>query len=126
MTSHDCVATRNRRTSSDAPHGTFRKPFGSSAYAPAATARRAADGAPVRRPLRISDVAEPVLLPALAHARLVFGRRPHRRRKALAAPFGAALELPVAGGVDERAVPEAGAELRDVAVLERRARIDRR
>src|SRR5438309_6878188 len=73
-----------------------------------------------------SHVAEPELLPALAHARLVLRRRPHRRREALAAPLGAALELPVARGVEEHAVPEAGAELRDVAVLERRGRIDRR
>src|SRR6267143_6531062 len=73
-----------------------------------------------------SHVAEAVLLPALAHARLVLRCRPHRRRKALTAPLGAALALPVARGVEEHAVPEAGAELRDVAVLERRGRIDRR
>src|SRR5256886_11188678 len=73
-----------------------------------------------------SHVAEPVLLPALAHARLVLRRRPHRRRETLAAPLRAFFELPVARGVDEHAVPEPGAELRNVAVLQRRGGIDRR
>src|SRR2546426_12585635 len=56
-----------------------------------------------------SEVSEPQLLPALAHARLVLGRRAHRGREALAAPRLAALERPVAGGVDQYPVPETGA-----------------
>src|SRR2546422_10541068 len=73
-----------------------------------------------------SEVAEPQLLPALAHPRLVLGRGTHGRREALAAPCLAALELPRARGADQHPVPEAGPELRDVPPLERRARIERR
>src|SRR5437870_7452542 len=74
----------------------------------------------------ISEVAEPELLPSLAHSRLVVGRRTHGGWEPLAAPFGPALQLPRAGRVDQHAIPESGAELRDVPVFHRRARIDRR
>src|SRR3989442_3251674 len=72
------------------------------------------------------QIAQAVLGPALAHARLVLGRRPHGRREALVVPLGSPWEPPRARGVDEHAGPEAGADLVDVAVLERRAGIDRR
>src|SRR5215510_13893983 len=73
-----------------------------------------------------SEVSEPELFPARAHPRLVLGRRAHRGREALAAPLGAPLELPGAGRIDQHAIPEPGAEPRNVAVLHRRARIDGR
>src|SRR5262249_35560214 len=93
-------------------------------------ARSTRRGAPLvraaeRRPSG-SEVAEPVLLPAGADAGLVVGGGPHGGREALAAPFGAAFELPRAGGVDEHAVPEPGAEAGHVAVGQGRARIDGR
>src|ERR687897_3783771 len=72
------------------------------------------------------EVTEPVLVPAVAHARFVLRRWPDRRREPLAVPLLALRELPVPGGVEQHAVPEAAAELRDVAVLHRRRRIDRR
>src|SRR5262245_60163332 len=74
----------------------------------------------------ISEIAEPELLPSGAYSRLVLRGRAHGRREVLAAPLLAALELPRAGRVDQDAVPEPGSELRHVAVLERRARVDRR
>src|SRR5207247_9048459 len=72
------------------------------------------------------QVAQAAPLPALPHARLVRGRRPHGRREALAAPLGAALELPRARRVDQDAVPQTRAEAAHVAVVERRAGIDGR
>src|SRR5687767_4591336 len=72
------------------------------------------------------QVSEAVFVPAGPHLRFVFRRRPHGRREALAVPFLALRELPVPRGVEEHAVPEAGAELRDVAILHRSGRIDRR
>src|SRR5262245_4615137 len=68
---------------------------------------------------------EPVFLPALQHQRLVLGRGRDRRREALVVPLRTALEIPVAGGVDQHAIPDAGAELVDVALLKRRRRIER-
>src|SRR5262245_51881415 len=73
-----------------------------------------------------SQIAKPIVRPALAHASLVLGSRPHRWRKALATPFRPARILPRARGIDEHAIPQSGAELRDVAVLHGRAGIDGR
>src|SRR2546427_10099372 len=73
-----------------------------------------------------SEIIEPELLPARAHTRLVLGGRADGGREVLPAPLRAPLELPRARRVDQDSVPEPGAELRDVAVLEGRARIDRR
>src|SRR3989475_12751616 len=73
-----------------------------------------------------SEIIAPELLPALAHTRLVLGGRADGGREALPAPLRAPLELPRARRVDQDSVPEPGAELRDVPVLERRARVDRR
>src|SRR5262249_17150640 len=71
-------------------------------------------------------VAEPVLRPAGLDACLVVWRRPHRGRKALAAPLGPTGVLPGAGGVDQHPVPKPRAELRHVAIFQRRAGIDGR
>src|SRR5262249_3903674 len=72
-----------------------------------------------------SQVAEAVLVPPLAHARLVLGRRAYGRRKALVPPFGASIELPRAGGIDQDAVPQARAEAAHVAVVVWGAGVDR-
>src|SRR6266478_4889642 len=74
----------------------------------------------------ISEVAEPELLPALAHPRFVVGRRADRRREPLATPLGAAFELPRTGRVDQHAVPEFGTEPRYVPIFWWSARVDRR
>src|SRR5262245_38987312 len=73
-----------------------------------------------------SELAQAVLLPARADARLVLGRRPHGGRKAFAAPLGAARMLPGPRGVDQHAIPEPGAELGHVAVFHRCAGVDGR
>src|SRR2546428_1812914 len=75
---------------------------------------------------RALQIPEPVFLPARTHAGLVLRGRPHGRRKALVVPLRPLRHLPRARGVDEHAVPEPGAELGDVTVLERRRGIDRR
>src|SRR3981081_4736562 len=72
------------------------------------------------------QIAEAVVRPALAHARLVFGGWTHSGRKAPRAPRRTARFLPRARGVDQHPVPEAGAELGHVAILHRRAGIDGR
>src|SRR5690242_21772715 len=74
----------------------------------------------------ISEIAQPELVPARAHAGLVLGRRAHGRREALVPPLGAARESPRARGVEEHAIPQPGAQAAHLAVLERRRRIDRR
>src|SRR5207245_11593258 len=63
----------------------------------------------------ISEVPQPELVPALAHARLVLGGGPHGGREALVAPLRPPRELPRARAVEEHAVPQAGAELAHVA-----------
>src|SRR5436309_731638 len=78
------------------------------------------------RPPCRSQIAQPVLVPSRPHARLVVRRGANGGREALAAPLGAAVELPRARGVDEDTVPESGAEPGHVAVVERRARVDGR
>src|SRR2546427_5017944 len=75
---------------------------------------------------RPSEVIEPELLPARAHTRLVLRGRADGGREPLPAPLRAPRELPRARRVDQDSVPEPGAELRDVPVLEGRARVDRR
>src|SRR5262245_53334926 len=74
----------------------------------------------------LSQVAKPVFRPASSDARLVFGRRSHRRRKALTTPLRTARVLPRARGVNQRPVPQAGAELRNVAIFHGRAGINGR
>src|SRR5262245_63833458 len=74
----------------------------------------------------LSQVAKPVFRPASSDARLVFGRRSHRGRKALTAPLRTARVLPRARGVDQHPVPEAGTKLRHVAILHRRTGINGR
>src|SRR2546428_5485712 len=63
------------------------------------------------------QVAEAELVPALAHARLVLGGRPHGGREALVAPLRPPRELPRARAVEEDTIPQAGAEPAHVAVL---------
>src|SRR5215470_265986 len=72
------------------------------------------------------EIAQAVLGPALAHARLVLAVRAYGGREALAAPLRAPLELPRARAVEEHAVPQPGAQPRHVAVFHRRGRIDGR
>src|SRR5262249_48327130 len=72
------------------------------------------------------EITQALLGPALADARLVLAVRTHGRRKALATPLRAALELPRARAVEEHAVPEPGAQPRHVAVLHGRGGIDGR
>src|SRR5215468_5658570 len=76
--------------------------------------------------LSLSEISQSVLVPALAHPRLVLGGRAHGGREALALPFGPPLELPRARRVDEHAVPQAGAEPAHLAVGQGRARVDGR
>src|SRR5438132_7861708 len=71
------------------------------------------------------QVAEPILRPAGVNACLVVWRRAHGGRKALTAPLGPTGVLPRAGCVDQHPVPKPCAELRHVAILQRRAGIDR-
>src|SRR5262249_13632620 len=84
------------------------------------------DAGDLHRAASILQIAEPVFLPPRTYAGLVVGRRPHGRWQALVVPPRPLRHLPRARGVDEHAVPEPGAELGDVAVLEWRRRIDRR
>src|SRR6202042_2456865 len=72
------------------------------------------------------QIVEAVFLPARFDPRCVFGVRLDRRREAFVVPARLAWMLPRARGVDQHAVPQAGAELLDVTVFERRRRIDRR
>src|SRR5258707_728635 len=74
----------------------------------------------------VSQIAQPVFRPTGSHARLVFRAWPHGGRKPLSAPLRTPRILPRARGVDQHPVPEAGAELCNVAILHRRAGIDRR
>src|SRR5262245_29672669 len=73
-----------------------------------------------------SQVAKAVFQPAGSHARLVFGGWSHSGRKAFTAPLRAARVLPGARGVDQHPVPQAGAELRNVAILHGRAGVNGR
>src|SRR5262245_32502236 len=87
---------------------------------PSPRAARGRGDAPVLRvgmERSTSQIAKPVLRPALAHALLIFQCWTHGRRKALAAPFWPARILPRPGRVDQHAIPQASAELRDVAIF---------
>src|SRR5262245_15821935 len=73
-----------------------------------------------------SQVAQPIFRPTGSHARLISRGWSHGRRKTLPAPLRTPGVLPGARGVDQHPIPEAGAELCDVAILHGRAGIDRR
>src|SRR5580693_533812 len=74
----------------------------------------------------MSQIVEAVFRPARLDPRRVVGMRLDRRRKALVVPARLPRVFPRARGVDQHAVPQSGAELFDVAVFQRRRRIDRR
>src|SRR5580693_2662627 len=67
---------------------------------------------------------QPQLPPPLHHRVDVLLLRPHRRREAGAAEIGVRVVIEIDGGVDQHAVPLAGAELRDVAVALAHRRIE--
>src|SRR5580698_672779 len=74
----------------------------------------------------MSQIVEAVFRPARLDPRRVVGMRLDRRRKALVVPARLPRVFPRPRGVDQHAVPQSGAELFDVAVFQRRRRVDRR
>src|SRR5204862_2185495 len=75
---------------------------------------------------RDSQITQPVFRPTGSHARLIFRGWSHGGRKTLPAPLRTPRVLPGARGIDQHPVPEAGAELCNIAILHGRAGIDRR
>src|SRR5260370_1205607 len=71
-------------------------------------------------------MATPAVRPSGSHALLASTETPHLRRKTVPPQPPTPLILPRARGVDQHPVPEAGADLCNVAILHWRAGIDRR
>src|SRR6202035_2485452 len=80
--------------------------------------RELACASPIARTYSLSGLPllQPQLPPPLHHRIDILLLRPHRRREARAAEIGVRVVVEIDGGVDQHAVPFAGAELRDVAV----------
>ena len=74
--------------------------------------------------MRYFLLIEAQFAPARLHRIEIFLRRPHRRREARAAEIGIGVVVEIEGGVDQHAIPFAGAELRDVAVAPPGRRIE--